>query len=92
MLPHVGLIEDITGQIIKEAMNEMDLQRGYGDERNLLVFIIHASADKIFVEELVDLLETMGLDATNLFCSSVPGYWIGLSKNIYAELFKLFLT
>lgn len=56
-----------------------------------LVFISHSSKDKDFVEELVSLLESMGFDKTNLFCSSIPDYWIGLNHNILDSIHKLFL-
>lgn len=56
------------------------------DGKKPLVFISHSSKDASFVEALVDMLEGIGLDETNLFCSSVPGYWIGLSKNIFEFL------
>lgn len=55
-----------------------------------MVFISHSSKDKPFVEALVNLLESMGFDSTNLFCSSVPDFWIGLSQNIFESLRKLF--
>ena len=55
-----------------------------------LVFISHSSKDKDFVEALVSLLESLGFDNTNLFCSSIPDYWIGLSQDIFDSLHKLF--
>lgn len=55
-----------------------------------MVFISHSSEDKDFVDALVDLLEAIGLDNSNLFCSSVPDYWIGLSQDIFESLRKLF--
>ncbi len=55
-----------------------------------LVFISHSSKDIAFVESLVDLLENIGLDDSNLFCSSIPGYWIDLSENIFEVLLSLF--
>lgn len=55
-----------------------------------LVFISHSSKDRLFVEALVELLEGIGLDEKTLFCSSIPGYWIGLSKDIYEALLSLF--
>lgn len=56
-----------------------------------LVFISHSSKDKDFVEALVSLLESLGFDNTNLFCSSIPDYWIGLSQDILDSLYKLFV-
>ena len=55
-----------------------------------MVFISHSYQDKRFVEALVELLEGIGLDENTLFCSSVPGYWIGLGKNIIKEIRDLF--
>lgn len=55
-----------------------------------MVFISHSSKDKAFVEELVELLESIGFDDSNLFCSSVDGYGIGLGEDIFETLKKLF--
>lgn len=64
------------------------------DERNPskfpMVFISHSSKDKNFVEALVDLLEGIGFDRSNLFCSSIEGYGIGLSEDIFETLRSLF--
>lgn len=54
------------------------------------VFISHSSKDKEFVEALVEMLESIGFDPTTLFCSSVDGYGIGLSKDIFETLRGLF--
>lgn len=71
-----------------EAEEKKDMSK---QERKPLVFISHSSKDFSFVESLVELLEGMGLDETNLFCSSIPGYWIGLSKNIFEVLRSKFI-
>lgn len=52
-----------------------------------LVFISHSHDDQIFVQHLVDLLEIIGLTPDNLFCSSIPEYWIDLGKN-FIEVLK----
>ncbi len=54
------------------------------------IFISHSSKDLEFVEALVDLLESIGFDSSNLFCSSVSGYGIGLSQDIFETLRGLF--
>lgn len=54
------------------------------------VFISHSSKDKEFVEALVEMLESIGFDPSTLFCSSVDGYGIGLSKDIFETLRELF--
>lgn len=55
-----------------------------------MVFISHSSKDIEFVEALVALFESLGFDDKTLFCSSIPDYWIGLSKDIFASLRQLF--
>lgn len=55
-----------------------------------MVFISHSSKDKDFAEALVVLLEDLGFDSSNLFCSSIDGYGIGLSEDIFETLRSLF--
>ena len=50
------------------------------------IFISHSSADKKFAEALVDLLNVMGLGQEDIFCSSVPGCWIGNGRNFLEEI------
>lgn len=87
------------GMSILESVQE-SLQRGIGQEKKEeemnvstktpMVFISHSSKDKPFVEALVSLLEDIGFDKSNLFCSSVDGYGIALSKDIFETLRSLF--
>lgn len=56
------------------------------------IFISHSSKDKEYVRKLVDLFESMGLDNTQVFCSSLPGYDIPIGKNIFDYLRNQFLT
>ena len=60
------------------------------DAKTPMVFISHSSKDKDFANALVALLEDIGFDSSNLFCSSVEGYGIGLSKDIFETLRSLF--
>lgn len=60
------------------------------DKKSPMVFISHSSNDKEFVEALVDLLESIGLTKENLFCSSVVGYGIPLSNDIFETIRALF--
>lgn len=62
----------------------------YSVEKPPMVFISHSSKDKKFAEALVGILEDIGFDSTNLFCSSVDGYGVGLSKDIFETLRGLF--
>jgi hypothetical protein len=45
------------------------------------VFVSHASADSPIVEELIELLEIVGLTNEHIFCTSFPGYDIDLGDN-----------
>lgn len=47
------------------------------------IFISHSSKDKPYVEKIVEFLEDIGLGESQIFCSSVHGYGIPLSENIY---------
>ena len=86
------------GMSILESVQE-SLQMGIGLEKTEeinpstktpMIFISHSSKDKPFVEALVSLLEDIGFDKSNLFCSSVDGYGIALSKDIFETLRSLF--
>ena len=50
------------------------------------IFISHSSKDKQFAAALVDLLMTMGFTKDEIFCSSVPGCWIGINKYFLKEI------
>jgi hypothetical protein len=50
------------------------------------VFISHSSFDRDFVEEIIDILETIGLSSDNIFCSSFDGYGIDLGENFLERL------
>ena len=66
----------------KEYMN--------ADAKIPMVFISHSSKDKDFADALVVLLEDIGFDSSNLFCSSIDGYGVGLSEDIFETLRSLF--
>lgn len=55
-------------------------------ERPAKIFISHSSQDIEFVQPLVTLFGSMGLNSENMFCSSVPGYNVPLDKNIFDYL------
>ena len=54
------------------------------------IFISHSSNDKDYVREIVDLLDYFGLNETQVFCSSLPGYDIPINKNIFDFLLEQF--
>lgn len=50
------------------------------------IFISHASADKQLVTAFVELLEGIGIDSEQIFCSSLPEYGVPLGEDIYEHL------
>lgn len=59
--------------------DQPDSAQACGEMKRL--FISHSSQDAAFVEELVDLLELIGLPAETIFCTSFAGYGIDLGEN-----------
>ncbi|WP_221061590.1 toll/interleukin-1 receptor domain-containing protein [Methanobrevibacter arboriphilus] len=55
------------------------------------VFISHSSKDKHFADELIEILEYIGVPSENIFCTSVEGYGIPLGEN-FLETIKNELT
>lgn len=54
------------------------------------IFISHSTLDQSYVSYLVRLLELLGLNSNNLFCSSAKGYGVPLGRNIYDYLREQF--
>lgn len=50
------------------------------------IFVSHASVDSSFVEELIEILESIGLDSNQIFCTSFEGYGIELGEDFLASL------
>lgn len=50
------------------------------------VFISHSSKDSNVVEEIIEILESIGLNSTQIFCSSFKGYGIDLGENFLTRL------
>lgn len=50
------------------------------------IFISHSSSDKEFVEEIIDIIETIGLNSSQIFCSSFDGYGINLGENFLERI------
>ncbi len=73
------LMIDVSGGI-KLTENKKEKHKKMKEKK---IFISHASADKAYMELLVDLLEFIGLDDTNLICTSVTGFGIPLGRPIY---------
>lgn len=50
------------------------------------IFISHATKDKEIIEELIDLLESIGINSTQIFCSSFEGYGIPIGDNFLDKI------
>jgi hypothetical protein len=50
------------------------------------IFISHSSKDATVVEEIVDLLEIIGVTHEQIFCSSLEGYSIGLGQDFLQRI------
>lgn len=60
-------------------------------EQKPKIFISHSSKDVAYVTLIVNLLDGMGLNQTQVFCSSLPGYGIPIDTNIFDYLRSQFL-
>lgn len=87
-----------SGIAVLEGIVESTTELGLGNiaqkessvAKSPMVFISHSSKDRDFADALVVLLEDIGFDSSNLFCSSIDGYGIGLSEDIFETLRSLF--
>lgn len=80
-------LENVTDKFIlhplgalkdKQTIKQITKEKGNTLKK---IFISHATMDKGIVEEIIDLLETIGVNATQIFCSSFEGYGIPLGNN-----------
>lgn len=75
-------IEDLED--IAESTNISNIEKIEGAITK--VFISHASKDSKVVEDMIDVLETIGLDSEQIFCTSFDGYGIELGENYLDSL------
>ena len=69
--------------LLKSDFESDDSELSDSSEENQInkIFVSHSSKDVKVVEEFVDLLETIGLDSNQIFCSSLSDYGIPLGEN-----------
>lgn len=78
------LVSSIKGYIeeLEQENDEEDETNGKGNDDAIgKVFISHASQDVAFVEELIELLELIGVQSESIFCTSFASYGIDLGEN-----------
>ena len=56
------------------------------------IFISHSSKDVQFINSLIELIESIGVNEKDIFCSSIPGYGIPINNNIYDYLANEFIA
>lgn len=76
--------DDSTDTILVDKEQQMENKKSR-------IFISHSSKDVDYVAKIVNLLDGMGLDQTQVFCSSLPGYGIPIDTNIFDYLRSQFL-
>lgn len=84
-----GKLIAMRGNIEKYYMEEGASEAAH--KKAPKIFISHSTKDKPYVEKIVALLDDMGLDQTQLFCSSMPGYDIPVGRDIFEYLREQFL-
>lgn len=74
-----------------ELTEKATKEQGIMIEKKPKIFVSHSSNDIEYVAQLVNLLDGMGLNQTQIFCSSLPGYGIPIDTNIFNYLRDQFL-
>ena len=69
---------EITRLIFKSVENEVKKNSvdNAKSTKSKKIFISHSSQDAAFAAALIKLLNSLGFGKNDIFCSSVPGYWI----------------
>jgi hypothetical protein len=79
----------LTNDEMREIIISLLGLKNYHPQKSLYfdrVFISHSSEDIKYVQPFVELLKFLGLNTSNLFCSSIHEYGIPLGINIYEYL------
>jgi hypothetical protein len=71
---------------LKDEIEDVEEQQNETGTAITKIFISHSSLDKKIVEELIDILETIGLNSTQIFCSSFEGYGIDFGEDFLGRI------
>lgn len=77
------LISELIEEIPKSEADEMPVNKMAKTQK---IFISHSSNDKENVEELIDMLESIGLNSNQIFCTSFSGYGIAFGENFLERI------
>lgn len=93
------VVNDMIG-LLKAIENDLNKTIRHDKYANIIIkddkmkpkkiFISHSQDDEKYTDALVKLLVSLGIDTTNLFCSSKNGYDIPLGESIYDFLRNCF--
>ncbi|EJG0971348.1 toll/interleukin-1 receptor domain-containing protein [Vibrio parahaemolyticus] len=79
------MLIDSINEYIEELEEEKEVvvvkQQLKVDQAINKIFISHASKDAEVVEEIIELLEAIGVESNQIFCTSFEGYGIDLGEN-----------
>lgn len=80
-----------TINLLIEELRESDISQELEDSSSAnaiyeRIFISHSSQDIEVVEELIDILESIGVNPSQIFCSSFAGYGIPLGTNFLESI------
>ena len=79
-------IEDFKYELENEEPIGMEQKMETSSNKVNKIFISHSKKDKDFVEEIIELLETIGLKSNQIFCSSFEGYGIELGQDFLQKI------
>lgn len=80
-----GYIEEISDETpMTESTGEALSERTSSKIKK--IFISHASKDKAIVEELLEILELIGVPSNQIFCTSISGYGIEFGENFLERI------
>lgn len=84
ILYYIGQELDLLPQLDKKANQpEQVIITSNAVEK---IFISHSSKDALLVEEVIELLEVVGIKSEQIFCSSFEGYSIGLGQDFLQRI------
>jgi len=79
-----------VARLLRSSLEELQdeiVNNSIGTSKRLAkVFISHATADKKLVEEIIELLEAIGLSSKQIFCTSFSGYGIELGEDFLERI------
>lgn len=79
-------IEEFKEDLEDEQSLEFTTIQKVGKSRISKVFISHSTEDRAIVEEIIELLEVIGLKKEQIFCTSFEGYGIELGENFLKRI------